>query len=75
MPRYFFDVYDRGRRLRDDIGMDLSDEGSAIHEASLIIWQLLENARAEDRPGPVKVGIRTATGACLYETSTSADGG
>jgi hypothetical protein len=73
MPRYFFDVRDRGRRLRDTTGMEVADDAHAIHEASLIIWQLLAKARAEGRLGPVSVAVRTETGACLYEASTSTE--
>ena len=53
--------------------MEVPDDAHAIHEASLIIWQLLATARAEGRPGAVSVSVRTETGACVYETSTSAD--
>ncbi len=51
--------------------MNLPDEAHAIHEATLILWQLLEDALAENKPGPVSVGVRTETGACLFETLTS----
>lgn len=57
--------------MRDSVGMDLSDEAQAIHEASLIIQQLVEAASAECRPGTVAVGISTEAGAFLYEASTS----
>ena len=73
MPRYFFDVRDRGRRLRDTTGMEVPDDANAIHEASLIIWQLLATARAEGRPGAVSVSVRAETGGCVYETSASPD--
>ena len=72
LPRYFFDVRDRGRRLRDATGLDLADDAHAICEASNIICQLLETASAEGRPGPVSVSVRSEAGACLYEASTSA---
>ncbi|RYB07112.1 DUF6894 family protein [Lichenibacterium ramalinae] len=71
MARYFFDVRDRGRRIRDDAGMDLSDDAQAIHEATLVISQLLADAAAEGRVGSISVEIRSETGACLYEASTS----
>ncbi len=74
MPRYFFDVRDRGRRVCDEIGVNLQDEANAICEASQIIWQLLQQAQAERRPGAVSVSIRTETGAWLYETSTCVSG-
>jgi hypothetical protein len=72
MPRYFFDVRDRGRRLRDAIGLELADDAHAICEASHIINQLIQTASAEGRPGAVSVSIRSESDACLYETSTCA---
>ena len=54
--------------------MELPDEAHAIHEASMIIEQLAEDALAGGRPGTVLVGIRSQTGACLYEASPSLAG-
>ena len=71
MTRYFFDIRERGRRVRDTIGVELDDDALAIHEATLIIWQLFADASAEDRVGTVSISIRTENGACLYEASTS----
>lgn len=71
LTRYFFDVRASDRTVRDASGMDLRDEAHAIHEATLIIWHLLEDASAEGRVGNVSVSIRTETGACLFEASTS----
>lgn len=71
MARYFFDVRDRERRVRDTAGIELGDDALAIREATLIVWQLLSDAAAEDRVGSVSISIRTETGACLYEASTS----
>lgn len=74
MARYFFDIADRGRGVRDRLGMELADEAHAIHEAAMIIEQLVDEAQAEGRPGTIVVGIRDGSDACLYEASTSLAG-
>lgn len=71
MPRYFFDIQNGDRSLRDGYGMDCPDVSQAIAEASLIIEQLAEQAQAEGRRGTIAVTLRTVTDACLYEISTS----
>ena len=74
MARYFFDVEAGDRSVHDRSGMDLHEEGHAIREATLIVWQLLSDASAEKRTGRVSVRIRTEAGACVYEASTSPAG-
>lgn len=74
MARYFFDVRDRGRSVRDMFGMELGDEAQAIHETSLLIEHLSEVAQAEGRPGTISVFIRSDRNICLYEASTSLAG-
>ena len=54
--------------------MDLPDDGQAIREATLIVWQLLSDAGAEGRAGRVAISIRTEVGACVYEASTCTGG-
>ena len=72
MTTYYFDVRDRGRLVKGTVGIDLRHDALAIHEATLIVWQLLSDASAEGCVGDVKVSIRTETGACIYEASTPA---
>ena len=74
LARYFFDVQVDDRCVRDISGMDLRQEGHAIREATLIVWQLLSDASAEKRTAKVSVRIRTEAGACVYEASTSSAG-
>lgn len=71
MATYFFDVRDRERQVDGTAGIELGDDTLAIREATMIVWQLLSDASAEGRIGNVTVRIRTATGACIYEASTS----
>ena len=70
MPRYFFDVRERGRRLRDTSGMDLDGVAQAIREATVIVEQM----SAAARPGTVSVSVRDEGAACLYEASISFGG-
>jgi hypothetical protein len=70
LTTYYFDVRDRGRLVKGTAGIDLSDDALAIHEAAMIVWQVLSDASAEGRIGNVTVSIRTETGACIYEAST-----
>ena len=71
MIRYFFDVHNGERLVRDTNGMDLKDEAHAIHEASLIIEQLAEDAHWNKRRSTILVSIRSEDGASLYDASTS----
>ena len=71
MTTYYFDVRDRQRQVDGTTGIELSDDTLAIKEATMIVWQLLSDASAEGRIGNVTVRIRTETGACIYEASTS----
>ena len=71
MATYFYDVRDGGRSVKGTVGIDLNDDASAIHEAAMIVWQILSDASAEGRVGNVTVSIRTEAGACIYEASTS----
>lgn len=71
MPRYFFDIQESGRSLRDGYGMDCPNVTQAIAEASFIIELLAEEAQAAGRKGTIAVTLRTGADACLYEISTS----
>ncbi len=71
MRRYFFDVDDRGRRVRDEVGFDLADEGRAMREANLLTYSLVEAAKLEPRSGTILVRVRDERGSCLYEASMS----
>ena len=71
MARYFYDVYDRGRRVRDDIGMALDSVAAAINEASTVIDNLADAARFDVRSGLILVSVRDEAGQCRYEASAS----
>lgn len=71
MRRYFFDVDDRGRRVRDALGFALLDAHRAMQEANIIVYQLAHAAKSEARKGTVMVTVRDDRGACIYESSTS----
>ena len=71
MSRYFFDVNNGDRLVSDRTGMDLKDEAHAIHEATLIIDQLTQDADWNKRRSTILVSIRNEDGASLYDASTS----
>ena len=71
MARYFYDIYDRGRRVRDDTGIALDGVAAAINEASSVLDNLADAARFDARSGLILVSIRDDAGQCLYEASAS----
>lgn len=71
MSRYFYDVYDRGRRVRDDLGMSHDTVAAAINEATMVIDNLADEARFDPTPGLILVSLRDERGFCLYEASAS----
>jgi hypothetical protein len=71
LARYFFDSEVPHRTVRDEVGMNLPHEAEAIHEATLLIFHLLEDAEVKGRPCKAMVGIRNETGACIYEMWSS----
>jgi hypothetical protein len=71
LTTYYFDIRDRGRQIKGTVGLDLSHDTLAVQEAMMIVWQLLSDASAQNRIANVAVSIRTDTGACIYEASTS----
>jgi hypothetical protein len=74
MRRYFFDVNDRGRRVRDIVGLELEDDLSAMREANLITYHLIQVAEFDPRRGTILVSVRTEDGTCACEASTSLAG-
>lgn len=71
MGRYFYDIYDRGRRVHDDLGIALDTVAAAINEASMVVDNLADEARFDARSGLILVSMRDETGQCLYEASAS----
>ena len=58
MPRLFFDVDDRGRRIRDELGIDHVDLALAVCDAVPLLKVLAIVGRFEGRPGLMRVTVR-----------------
>ena len=67
MPRFFFDVEDRGRRVTDKLGMDLDNLVAAMFEATLLLKLLALEGRLISRPGLIRVRIREQVNGSLHE--------
>ncbi len=69
MPRYFFDVDDGQRQVRDEIGMELANGLIARTEAATLLHTLADIRHIERRPGTTIVRVRDARGEEVYEGS------
>ena len=49
MPRYFFDVDDGERQIRDEVGIDLADRTGVICETQILLQYLSLAVVATDR--------------------------
>ncbi len=61
MPRYFFDVNDRGRRVVDKLGIEHVDLAQAVCDAVFLLKVLAIEGQFEGRPGLIQVTVREAT--------------
>ena len=67
MPRFFFDVEDRGRCVTDDLGMDLDNLAAAMCEATSLSKLLALEGRLISRPGLIRVTITEQVSGSRYE--------
>ena len=67
MPRFFYDVDDRGRRVTDKLDMDLNDFAAAMCEATFLLKLLAMEGRLITRPGVIRVTIREQVNGSLHE--------
>lgn len=67
MPRFFYDIDDRGRRVTDELGIDLDDFAAAIYEATSLLKLLAMDGRPIARPGVIRVTIREQVNGSLHE--------
>ena len=70
MERFFFDVDDGRRRVRDEIGKELFDREVAVLEAGILLRSLAVIRSIEGRPGTTFVTVRAAQGETIYAAST-----
>ena len=69
MPRYFFDIDDGERKVRDDVGMELRSNDSAMQEGVRLLQTLDELRRSEGRPGSTYLRVRHSDGSHVYTGS------
>ena len=69
MPRYFFDVDEDERRVRDETGMELDGEDLARKEGSILLQTLSDLRRAEGRAGNTYVRVRDIGGIEVFTGS------
>ncbi len=73
MPRYFFDVEDGARKIRDSTGMDLGSDDLAMKEGSTLLQTLSNLRRAENRAGTTYVRVRDGQGHEVFTGSAHLD--
>ena len=69
MRRYFFDVDEGDRQVRDDIGRTMVDPELAVVEAGVLLKSLLEIRRITSRPGTTIVRVRDDNGRRIHQAS------
>jgi hypothetical protein len=67
MPHYFFDVEHRGRRVRDELGMDLDALSFAMREAVSLLNLLAFESRSDQTPRMIRVTIREQVTGSFHE--------
>ena len=73
MPRFFFDVEDRGRRVVDRLGIDQDDLTHAMCDAIFLAKILAIQCRFSTCPGLVRVRVREAKTGSFHEISINSD--
>lgn len=58
MPQYFFDVQDGEGVFVDEVGMELPDMPTAVHEARRALGDMVRDALRDDEGGGIVIRIR-----------------
>lgn len=58
MPRYYFDIQQNEGWSADEVGIELADMDSAIHEARLAIADMMRDALREQSGEGILIRIR-----------------
>lgn len=69
MQRYFFDVDDGRRQVRDEIGKPFLTRDLATLEAGTLLRTLADIRHIEGRPGTTRVIVRDEYGREVHEVS------
>lgn len=75
MPRYFFDIDDGVRDLRDDEGVVLDDHERARKEAIGTLAQLANSMLPDGNNHTFKANVRDETGKLIYEATLALKSG
>ncbi len=67
MPRFFYDVDDRGRRVRDELGIEHDDPARAMCDALHLLHVLAIENQFEGRPGLMRVTVRSGVKETVHE--------
>ena len=69
MPRYYFDINDGMRDLRDDEGVILNDKECARKEAIATLVQLANEFLPDENNHTFTANVRNETGELIYEAT------
>ena len=72
--RFYFDVDDGQRQVRDTVGRSLINETMAVMEAGVLLRSLAAIKIMQDRPGTTYVTVRDAKGNRVHRGSTHLEG-
>ena len=75
MPRFYFDIDDGVRDLRDDDGVPLDDRECARREAIATLTQLAQDMLPNGNDHVFKARVRDETGRLIYEATLSLTSG
>ena len=69
MARYFFDIDDGSRPVRDEVGLDLDGRGEVLRAGRLILLDLAQAARVAGQERSFTVSVRDGRGASIHRAS------
>ena len=73
MPRFFYDIDDRGRRVVDYLGIDQDDLTHAMCDAVFLAKILATECRFSTCHGPIRVRVREAKTGLTHEITVNSD--
>ncbi|MBA9071769.1 hypothetical protein FHR71_005555 [Methylobacterium sp. RAS18] len=75
MPRYFFDIDDGVRDVRDDEGVTFNDEESARKEAIVTLAELAKDMLLDGNDHVFKAQVRDETDKLVYQAALTLKSG
>jgi hypothetical protein len=74
LRRYFFDVDDDGRQVRDKVGKELINLKAAEMQSGMLLRSLRSLRQMQGRPGTSYVSVRDVSGRKVHQASAHLDG-